>query len=123
MTTHDFWPELPARSILRPATIPESETAPRRTTMTSPDCPYVMHGALPTTPDLVADLRRQVEEAARRQALREERHDAQLAGWREACLDYGIQPDSGSLRVYLQTMRDALRSIDRLLRIAAEGER
>lgn len=105
--------------------------------MTSPDCPYVMHGTVrvsdpttatePTAEDqqrLVDELRRrvvamtaEVNQSALRAHLRERHHDAQLAGWREACIDHGIQPDAGSLRVHLDNVRDTLRSLDRLLRM------
>lgn len=106
--------------------------------LTSPDHPYVMHGTVRTTdpvlvtepgPEdlqpLVDELRRRVvamtaeaNAAAMRHHMRERYHDAQLAGWRQVCLDHGIAPDAGSLRVHLEDIRDCTRSIDRLLRLA-----
>lgn len=97
--------------------------------MTSPDHPYTMHGAPAPDPQdqqlLVDELRRRVvamtaeaNASALRHHLRERYHDAQLAGWRQVCIDHGIQPDAGSLRVHLEVVRDSTRSIDRLLRLA-----
>ena len=110
--------------------------------MTSPDCPYVMHGSTVREPEptndtrdeneariqdleaLVAELRRRVEAmtaeanaAALRYDMRERYHEAQIAGWREACIDHGVQPDAGSLRVHLDIVLYTVRSIDRLLRM------
>ena len=82
--------------------------------MTSPDSPYLMHGVPPVPPDqnpLVRDLRRRLADEShticrleRGMYQRERYHAAQLEGWRQVCLDFGITPDSGSLRVRLEAL-------------------
>lgn len=62
-----------------------------------------------------ARIREGVEWHARAEAQMQKAWCTEALDWREACEDHGIAPDVDSLRAYLETMRDTLLAVDRLL--------